>query len=453
MKQHIIAGHFGPLDHPTIPSSDNTITTVFDIVSSNKRLRFGIGQAIDDLKKMGIFPSEIGLDLLILAVHVYAADTRISRTTESQDTWTREIHLIVPVSDAMRWKVASPLLERMLNFLTGDLWSFDFRPRPPSFSTLVPAYTPHLYSPIFNNLALFSGGLDSLIGAIDALEAGKSTLLMSHAGEGATSEAQEICFKQLLEHYKGQSLMRLRVWTNIPKGFVQDVESENTTRGRSFLFFTIGVLAGTGLDEPFVLRAPENGLIAINVPLDPLRLGSLSTRTMHPFYIARWNDLLRQLEIPGRIENPYWNKTKGEMMMACANPEVLRHLLPFSISCSSPTKARWIKHGTEQCGFCLPCIIRRAAIEKFLGDKADPTKYTLSDLTNRALDTNQAEGQQIRSFQYMIDRLRAKPNLSKLFIHKPGPLTDLSANDIEELADIYQRGMDEVAELLLNVRT
>ena len=177
---------------------------------------------------------------------------------------------------------------------------------------------------------------------------------------------------------KGQPLKRLRVWTNIPKGFVQDVELENTTRGRSFLFFAIGVLAGTGLDEPFILRAPENGLIAINVPLDPLRLGSLSTRTMHPFYIARWNDLLRQLEIPGRVENPYWNKTKGEMMMACANPEVLRHLISSSISCSSPTKARWIKHGTEQCGFCLPCIIRRAAIEKFLGHKEDPTSQVYS---------------------------------------------------------------------------
>ena len=36
----------------------------------------------------------------------------------------------------------------------------------------------------FNDLALFSGGLDSLIGAIDTLEAGRTPLLISHAGEG-----------------------------------------------------------------------------------------------------------------------------------------------------------------------------------------------------------------------------------------------------------------------------
>ncbi len=53
-----------------------------------------------------------------------------------------------------------------------------------------------------------------------------------------------------------------------------DVGSENSTRGRSFLFFALGVFAGTGLGNGFVLRVPENGLIALNVPLDPLRLGS-----------------------------------------------------------------------------------------------------------------------------------------------------------------------------------
>ena len=41
-------------------------------------------------------------DLLVLAALVHAADTRISRTTESQDTWTREICLLVPVSNTQR---------------------------------------------------------------------------------------------------------------------------------------------------------------------------------------------------------------------------------------------------------------------------------------------------------------------------------------------------------------
>ena len=78
------------------------------------------------------------------------------------------------------------------------------------------------------------------------------------------------------------------------------------------MFFALGLFAGSGLEGDFTLMAPENGLIALNVPLDPLRLGALSTRTTHPFYIARWNELLSLLEVPGRVENPYWNQTKGE---------------------------------------------------------------------------------------------------------------------------------------------
>jgi hypothetical protein len=70
----------------------------------------GAGRALDDLARLNVFPSEIGVDLLVFAAHVHAADTRISRTTESQDTWTREIRLVVPVSDVARWNSSWPIL-------------------------------------------------------------------------------------------------------------------------------------------------------------------------------------------------------------------------------------------------------------------------------------------------------------------------------------------------------
>ena len=197
MKQHIIAGQFSRLDHPLITPSDDAVITIFDLVLSNHRLGYGVGYALDDLGRLGIFPSEIGLDLLILAIHVYAADTRISRVTESQDSWTREIHLVVPVNEPERWINASYLLKRMLDFQTGDRWSFEFRPRPRGFTELVPAGMRRLDSPPYQSLSLFSGGLDSLIGAIDAFESGNNPLLISHAGDGATSDAQDKCFAQL----------------------------------------------------------------------------------------------------------------------------------------------------------------------------------------------------------------------------------------------------------------
>lgn len=451
MKRHVIAGRYGPLDRADVPIGDSEVITHLNLVASQRQLDYGMGRALADLTRLGVFPSEIGLDILILAAHVHAADTRISRVTESQDSWTREIRLVVPVSEPVRWMTATPVVQRMLDFLTGDRWTLEFRVRPPAFARMVYAPGRRTISPRFNGLALFSGGLDSLIGAIDALEQNGTPLFISHVGEGATSDAQTSCFQALKRHYSQNRFDRLRVWMSFPEAFVRNVGSESTTRGRSFLFIALGVFAGTGLTENFRLRVPENGLIALNVPLDQLRLGSLSTRTTHPFYIARWNELLSILSVPGSVENPYWHKTKGEMVADCANQDLLHQLIPNSLSCSSPTKGRWQKRGIEHCGYCLPCLIRRAALEKGLGHGLDPTTYTVANLAQSVLDTRQAEGQQVRSFQYAIERLRNRPNLAKLFIHKPGPLLDEPPGNIELLASVYKRGMEEVGELLTNV--
>jgi hypothetical protein len=135
------------------------------------------------------------------------------------------------------------------------------------------------------------------------------------------------------------------------------------------------------------------------------------------------------------------------MVSGCANAQLLRSLIPNSLSCASPTKGRWKKLPTEHCGFCLPCLIRRAA----LLSAGDPTDYTLDDLHASNLDTRHAHGLQIRSFQYAIDRLKARPQLAKMLIHKTGPLYD-NPERLDALAGVYQRGLDEVAELLKGVK-
>lgn len=453
MRRHVISGRFGPGDRGRLSLDEGEIETRLELVVGERTLDHGIGRAIRDAVRLGLRPSEIAVDVLVLAAHVHAADTRISRASESQDGWTREIRLVVPVSDPDRWMAAGPTFVRMLNFLTGDRWLLAFRSRPRRFEKISPTRPPRLIGHPFDELSLFSGGLDSLIGAIDSLEAAKTPLLISHAGEGATSDAQSTIFEALKAHYKGRSFDRLRLWMSFPDGLVRKSAGENTTRGRSFLFFALGIFAGTGLEMPFTLNVPENGLIAVNVPLDPLRLGALSTRTTHPFYIARWNDALRQLGVSGRIENPYWDKTKGEMVSGCTNAKVLSELVPESLSCAAPTKGRWQGLGTQHCGYCLPCLIRRAALVSGLQPDKDPTTYTVDDLTARALDTRQSEGVQIRSFQVAIDRLRAKPGLASILIHKPGPLFDEPSERQAAIAGVYTRGLEEVGKLLAGVRT
>ena len=239
---------------------------------------------------------------------------------------------------------------------------------------------------------------------------------------------------------------------NFDHGIVEGSGPEDSTRGRSFLFFATAALAASGFERGCRVQVPENGLIALNVPLDQLRLGSLSTRTTHPFYIARWNELLRALAVPALLENPYWDQTKGEMIEQCHNSAVLEQLITASLSCSSPTKARWAGRPTEHCGFCLPCLIRRASLKKGL-QRPDPTTYTLEDLRAAPLKASKAQGLQVRSLQIAIQRLRARPSLAELLVHKPGPLTDESEDHQLRLGQVYLRGMMEVGELLDGVVT
>lgn len=454
MRKHVIVGTFGKNDDFAYQALRNERVVLFPLKSeSSNSINFGISSAIEELTSLGLYPNEIGLDLLILASHIYAADTRISRQSESQDGWTRELHVIVPVSDPVKWSNGVCVLERMLKFLTGDLWQITFRQRPKAYKELVPLLPRNFTPVLYNKVQLLSGGLDSLIGAIDNLEVGNSPIFVSHAGDGATSDAQNVCYDKLKDLYTNKIFNRFRFWLNIKGELFNDENIENTTRGRSFLFFAIGLFVGTGFRQAFTLEAPENGLIALNIPLDVLRLGSLSTHTTHPFYMDLWNELLDVLNINGVVLNPYWNKTKGEMATDCNNRQVLEQLLPDTISCSSPSKARYkgIKgRASEHCGYCLPCIIRRASIKQ--ASIPDTTQYTLEDLIGKTINTLQAEGQQIRSFQLAINRITKNPRLAKLLVRKSGPLAQ-NEQIIPELGDVYLRGMKEVNELIKNVRT
>ena len=445
MNRHVIVGRLGEEDRRRIPRAPDEVVTTLQL-AAGRHLRYGIGNALGDLRALGLVPSEIGVDFLVLAAHVHAADTRLARASESQDGWTREIRIVVPVSDVDRWQATAETVRRALDFLTGDRWTIGFRPRPKDFATTVMPVGPSLLGVPFDGVSLFSGGLDSLIGAIDQLSAGHSPLLVSHAAEGAVSKSQDDCFKGLKEGFKQSNFDRLRVWMSFEGGLVDGVAAEASTRGRSFLFFALGVCAGTALGRKFVLQVPENGLIALNVPLDPLRLGALSTRTTHPFHLARWNEMLGILGVPGNLHNPYWDKTKGEMAAGCKNAALLAKLAPRSLSCSSPAKARWKGLPQGHCGYCLPCLIRRASL---LGN--DGTTYTLADLKARKLDTKQAEGEQVRSLQVAIERLRERPDLARILIHKPGNLRDVE-DSLADLAGVYRRGMEEVGRLLAGVR-
>jgi hypothetical protein len=73
---------------------------------------------------------------------------------------------------------------------------------------------------------------------------------------------------------------------------------------------------------------------------------------------------MRHLGIQNPLRNPYQHQTKGEMLERCKNQSVLQSGENETISCSHPTSIRWRGLSSKNCGYCLPCIVRRAAFHR-----------------------------------------------------------------------------------------
>jgi len=450
MNRHSFIARFGPADRVKVPlAQPDSQETTIDFVSSNSRFDAGLGSALEQLADFGLAPSEHAFDLLLLAAMVFAADTRVSRDSESQDGWTREFHLYLPVSKPELWQSSHNLVAGMLSFLTGDHWRFTFRPRPKDFRQIVTTELQEEFEK-FSCVSLFSGGLDSFIGAIDLLANRQRPLLVSHYWDGMTSQHQTVCSAHLERFFPKNQPGLLRARVGFDNDLVKNVASENTQRSRSFLFFALGTLAASGVPGQTVLHVPENGLISLNVPLDPLRLGALSTRTTHPFFMARFNELLRHLKLSVELKNPYRHQTKGEMVAGCREQVFLKKVAKDTMSCSAETKGRYRGESPRHCGHCVPCLIRRASLLHGFG--ADDTVYGVPNLAAQPLRTDKAIGRDIRSFQLMLTRLKAKPNLAKTLIHKPGPLTDFP-DEIAEYERTFLAGIREVGGLVGKVVT
>ena len=453
MTHHSIIGRLGPGDTVKVSASRaDTHETEINFVDGEFRPGYGLGQALDQLCELGLRPSETAVDLALLAAAITAADTRISRAADAQDAWTREIDLHLPVHDVARWSGLASLIVTTLNFLTGDRWGVHFRPRAAGTRDLAPKPT-RLRTTNPTTVCLFSGGLDSFIGTIDLLTRGEVPMLMSHYWDGITSTHQTYCAERLNRRFTGTTIHHIRARVGFPTDTVEHSTVEDTLRGRSFLFFALAVMAADAIGGNMVVQVPENGLISLNVPLDPLRLGALSTRTTHPFYMARFGDLLNGLGLSVRLENPYAFMTKGQMAKGCADVSFLRKEAKHTMSCSSPGSRRYDPDPNERtpkhCGRCVPCLIRRAAILEGLG--ADDTPYRVADLRAQVLDTNKAEGEHVRSFQLALSRLARKPGRARFDIHRPGPLIDHPSR-LSDYEAVYVAGLQEVGRLLQGVR-
>lgn len=297
---------------------------------------------------------------------IYGCDRLIKRDTGEGDRWTREIAVEIPVESTTRWDRCKETAERMLEFLTGDVWRLSF------VENSIPLFGfpfcrarrkfQKMKRAKGSAVSLFSGGLDSLAGVIDWLEENPKESLVLASSYDAHAENAKDDQSRLLP--KLSTFYPERVTRFVARSGLSSKGNDGNFRSRSLTFLGNAVLAASFVGRDARIAIPENGAIALNHPLSSARSGSFSTRTVHPFFIEQFNILLSELGFDHKVENRYQFKTKGEVLKECLNQSALQSLYTDSVSCGKRgRKMYWNNRRAVACGYCVPCIFRQAAVQ------------------------------------------------------------------------------------------
>ncbi|MGP8049103.1 MAG: Qat anti-phage system QueC-like protein QatC [Desulfobaccales bacterium] len=340
-------------------------------------------------------PGAAASGFLLAALGVWAADKLLPRRAAA-DAWTRQIVLHLPFLKP--WGALAPDLSRLLNFLTGDDWTL--KPRATGIDPgVVKAAWPHPWRP--QAVALFSGGLDSLVGAIDLLEAGERLVLVSHYDFGQLASIQQGLAAALKRHYGADRVHHLGVRVQFPES------PELTLRSRSLLYLALGLATAAAFGGGSLLYLPENGWVSLNPPLTTNRLGSYSTRTTHPHFLEQLASLWRRAGLDHPLCNPSQGLSKGEILLNCRNPGLLHALFRQTVSCARPVASRWQGRPAGSCGCCYPCLMRRAALNRLGWDAGGD--YLLDVLAERESLRHRTRGQDLRALVLAVKTWEESP--------------------------------------------
>ena len=407
----------------SIPDHDAD-TSYFALCSYAPRNITSIGHVAptlkEDIKRFGLSPSVLEWDFAMIALSIAAADSLVLRR-KSADGWTRMVDVTIHIQKPEVWNRERLKLEKIFRFLTGDFWEIHFQ------SGGVPVPVSNRKRDVDADcVCLLSGGVDSLVGAIDLTTIGRKPLLVSRIARG--DRDNQLRFASELG-----AANRHCQWSCSIK---HTGESEHSTRGRSIIFFAFALLASSAIDStqehPVDIFVPENGFISLNIPLGPGRIGSLSTKTTHPVYTGGIQNIWDCVGIHVRMQFPYKYKTKGEMLQECKNRDTLIRLIGSSVSCG-----KYNRHNLTHCGVCIPCLVRRAAF-----NKANITDTTVRGYCSPQLKYANSGDVAAAALAYVRYHQRGIGELTRGFLR----FADITERRLYE--DIIARGLNEIGELL-----
>lgn len=337
---------------------------------------------VSDIRKVMVANvSPVMLDLLEIATYVYCADQATTRgggtSREYGENWRRRFRFHIPVREPDHWRSKGVLaaLGRALGFLSEDEYTFSFTKlkAAPAIERYLDYSSEDPTGFQADEVVLFSGGLDSLAGALQECVVDRRRIaLVSHRSVSKISNKQLALVRDLRELADARAL-HVPVWVNKEKA----LGKEYTQRSRSFLYASLAaVVARTfGLKG---IRFYENGVVSINLPISPQVVGARATRTTHPQVLNGFTDFFSTLfQAPFTVENPFLWKTKSDIVRSIRSSggsDFIKH----TVSCTHTWEMTTL---LTHCGTCSQCIDRRfATLSSGCGDTEDPEEMYGVDL-------------------------------------------------------------------------
>jgi DpnII restriction endonuclease/queuosine biosynthesis protein QueC len=387
--------------------------------SAHRNVRIGIPRFVRDL--LHIPPRT--LDLLELAAYIYAADRhtrRGSRDAVEFHSWSRRFRMRMRVRDLGFWSRAEvqDALRSCLTFMTGHAdFAFVFtgghKTPPTSLFDQEGVYAPFSSKP--HEVALFSGGLDSLSGAVDTLTGSDvSLVLVGHHSQPGTKQVQRQLGNALDARFPRRATMY---------GFECTLSgvraAEETQRSRSFLYTAIGFAIASAY-RTSSLTIYENGVTSLNLRRREDLANARASRTTHPRTLAAVQKVLSLVadESFGIKTPAFWLTKRGvvERLVASGHGD----LIASSVSCSRTFQR---EGSATHCGRCFQCVDRRLAIFAAGHEQFDDAALYTVDITRNAIPDEESR-------TTTVDYLRQAAHLAD------SPVDAFYAEYLSELADV-----------------
>jgi hypothetical protein len=345
--------------------------------------------------------SSLLADCIDLAGAIAVADRLSSRTRYQQCS----LQICLPVRHPELFGCSAILqhLQDILYWYTQDQWFFDFSSRS-AYGRLVERelslIKPSAYG-LPTEVALWSGGLDSLAGLYSQVNNGTASSHYVLFGTGANTfiqSKQRDAAEAIKALFPGQTTL---VQVPLRLHETKEMRKHSLQRSRGFVFLLLGAVC-TMLEGKQVLSVYENGIGAINLPFTQAEVGLDHSLSVHPVSLIRMGEFISHLfGSPFTFQDPFLFKTKAQMCAPLTTSAAFERLVLSTFTCD-----RYLRDRPQQCGRCSSCLLRRQAIA-VLSMEEDPTSYSMTSPSHYGQKRRISDSDHLRAMEAQVASLRS----------------------------------------------